>query len=182
MRSRLFLNVAFISVISYNKREVKSMTREVVLMDAVAPNADESVMAREAGRRLATLLQAHATEGDNGVVSVSIGGAGAEDVAIPAVAARLLVQVLGQIGAGHAITLLPLTAELSTQEAAEILNVSRPYLVRLLDERQIPSRKVGTHRRVLLHDVLAYKQQDDERRHAVLDELTAQAQKLNMGY
>jgi excisionase family DNA binding protein len=156
------------------------MPIEAPLVDAVAPSADESIMARESGRRLAALLQTEKTPAEEGAVRLSIGGG--EEVALPAAAVRLLARLLTEMGEGHAVTLLPLDAELSSQGAADILNVSRPFMVGLLDQGKIPSRKVGTHRRVLLRDVLHYKRRDDERRHATLDELTAQAQELNMGY
>jgi len=104
------------------------------------------------------------------------------DVDIPMTAMRALGEALRQIAMGKAPVVLPLDAEVSTQQAADILSVSRPYLIRLLDSNEIPFRRVGAHRRIRLLDVLTYKRRNDEERMKVLDELQAQAQELNMGY
>ncbi len=77
---------------------------------------------------------------------------------------------------------VPEKAELTTVEAASILNVSRPYLIKLLDEKVIPHRLVGKHRRILIDDVMAYKERIDATREEVLAQLTADAQENDMGY
>jgi len=104
------------------------------------------------------------------------------EIALPQDVFKLLISVLAEVGRGNAVTVMPVEAELTTQQAADILNVSRPYLIALLDEGQIPYRKVGTRRRVKLIDVLSYKRRIDEARMKVLEELAAEAQELGMGY
>jgi len=103
-------------------------------------------------------------------------------VTVPREAFELFLEVLGQMANGNAVTIVPVHAELTTQQAAELLNVSRPFLVSLLEEKKIPCRLVGTHRRILVADLLAYKQKDALERKAVLDELTAEAEKHGLGY
>jgi len=105
-----------------------------------------------------------------------------EDLILPGYAINLLLTMLTEMSKGNAITVMPIHAELSTQETAELLNVSRPHLVDLLEQGKIPFRKVGTHRRVLANDVFDYKQRIDAARFKALDDLTAQAQELGMGY
>jgi len=90
--------------------------------------------------------------------------------------------MLSQMGQGNAVTLLPIHTELTTQEAANLLNVSRPHLVKLLETGKIPFHKVGNHRRVRFEDLMEYKESIDQQRMETLDKLTAQAQELNLGY
>ena len=107
-------------------------------------------------------------------------GGGSETVTIPTAAFRLLVTILAEMGGGNAVRLIPHHAELTTQEAAELLNVSRPYLVRLLDDGRIPFHRVGTHRRVLFRDLMAYRAEHRRLRGAALDELTRLSQELGL--
>jgi len=84
------------------------------------------------------------------------------------------------MASGNAVRLIPHHAELTTQEAAELLNVSRPYVVRLLDDGRMPFHKVGTHRRVLFKDVMAYKAEHGRARRAALKELSRLDQELGL--
>lgn len=155
------------------------MSTVVRVMEPVAPTERESQLAEESSRTLSPYVQD--TE-EQTIQVVPDGGRCGEAVTIPAVAFRLLVNILTQMAQGNAVTLIPVHAELTTQEAADLLNVSRPFLVKLLEAGEIPHRKVGTRRRVLYRDVAEYKRRIDEQRRATLDELAAQAQELGMGY
>lgn len=145
--------------------------------EVVTPTEADAALARTCGPKLA----AHLRQGRKFRVELKTGGT-SEELVLPASALRLLVRALAEMGEGHAVTLTPLRAELTSQQAADLLNVSRPHLVKLLDEGAIPSRKVGAHRRVLVTDLLAYKREFEARRHAALDELQALSQDLGMGY
>jgi excisionase family DNA binding protein len=105
-----------------------------------------------------------------------------DDLILPGYAINLLLDILTEMSKGNAITVMPIHAELSTQETAEFLNVSRPHLVDMLEQGKIPFRKVGAHRRVMAKDVIDYKQRLDADRLKALDKLAAQAQELDMGY
>ena len=103
-------------------------------------------------------------------------------ITLPAKAAHLLLDILVLMAEGKAITIIPTHAELTTQQAADLLNMSRPSFVQLVENGEIPFRKVGTHRRVLLSDLMTYKERTDTARKKNLDELAALGQELGLGY
>src|SRR6202030_2676071 len=126
----------------------------------------DALLARESSRRLAT----HQL-GTTPSVRIQLidDGDEAETVAVPASALRLFLHLLTEMSQGNAVTLIPTHAELTTQQAADLLNVSRPYIVKLLDDGKIPGRTVGKYRRVCFDDLMAFKRKDDEARAKVLD-------------
>lgn len=141
--------------------------------EPVTPTVDDVRLAKASSRRLAPFL--------NRNLNVRIAETD-ERVELPAIAVRLLVDLLSAMAEGNAVTLIPIHAELTTQQAADLLGMSRPFLIKQLEDGVIPFRKIGTHRRVLFSDLMKYKHEIDSKREEALDELAAQAQELDMGY
>ncbi len=147
--------------------------------ETTTPTAADSRLARESLTWIDQVLEAGPADLCFRVQGNEQPGA---EVRLPASAVRLLKDILKEMARGHAVTFLPLQAELTTQQAADLLQVSRPYLVGLLEAGRIPFRRVGQHRRVRLDDLLAYRREDDVARRRVADELTAEAQELGLDY
>jgi len=143
------------------------------------PTEADARQARESLQRISDILTSGMSDLSIRIQNDEQTGA---DIILPASVLRLLKDILAEMAQGHAVALLPVQAELTTQQAADLLNVSRPYLIRLLEDNKIPFRLVGQHRRVRFDDLLAYQRKDDEDRRRVADELTADAQELGMGY
>jgi excisionase family DNA binding protein len=146
--------------------------------EIITPTEADAALAKESSLR----LEAHLGRAQQGLHLEVRSDVASEELVLPASALRLLLHALTEMGRGNAISLTPIHAELTTQQAADLLNVSRPHLVKLLDEGAIPSRKVGTHRRVRLEDLLAYQRDLQAKRQAALEELAALGQDLDMGY
>lgn len=139
------------------------------------PSPAEANMAREAGRALASGITAE------GLPYFRFrSGSDADTIALPPSAARMLVRILDEMAKGNALTLTAVNAELTTQEAAEMLNISRPSLIQLLEEGKIDFRRVGTHRRVRLESLVAYKRRAEADRRAALAELAAYDRELGL--
>jgi excisionase family DNA binding protein len=147
--------------------------------ETVAPSEADTRLARESSRQLAS----HKL-GRRASVRIQVldEGKAADTVVVPAAALRLLQHALTEMAQGNAVTLIPVHSELTTQQAADLLNVSRPYVVKLLEEGKIPCRTVGKYRRVRFDDLMAYKHKDDAARAKIADQLAAEAQELGMGY
>ena len=143
------------------------------------PTAEEVAIARDSGPALSAHLQ---TRAQTQQIEIFDDKGVSHAVRLPVSALRLLVDVLTEIGQGNAVSIIPIHAELTTQEAADVLNVSRPFLVQLLEKGDIAFHKIGTHRRVRYQDVISYKKRIDTERRKALEELAAEAQELGMGY
>src|SRR5579875_565070 len=109
-------------------------------------------------------------------------GPDGERIELPLSAFKVLKLVVGAMARGQSITLIPHDAELTTQEAADMLGVSRPHLIKLLERGEIPFHRVGTHRRIRSEDLLAYRARRDAERKAALDELVRISEELPGGY
>ena len=141
----------------------------------VVPSAKDVEVARDSSRLLAACIG----RGKTATLRVIDGK---QDITVPVSALRLLVDILAQMARGNAVTIVPYHAELTTQQAADFLQVSRPHLVGLLERGDLPYRKVGTHRRIEFKDLVSYRERSRVKRRKALDELAGEAQELGLGY
>lgn len=137
----------------------------------------DTELAQRAARRIGEYLTTHP-----GADPVKFQGelTGDDALVVPREAMVLLAQILGYLANGEGVNVMPDSAELTTQQAAEFLNVSRPYLIKLLETEQIPFRRVGTHRRIRFRDLRLYRSRDDLKRRQAADELTQLSQELGL--
>jgi excisionase family DNA binding protein len=174
-RVSLVSNIAFTNPLTPCTLKIPKETAMNALLEGpgtALPTPDEAALATEASRALATKAEAELTVHlDDGT-----------QLKLPRAATRLLHHLLTEMSLGNAVTLIPIHAELTTQEAADFLNVSRPHLVKLLESKSLPFHKVGTHRRVKFSDLEAFRKSSEAKRKAAMEELAAQAQELGMGY
>lgn len=146
------------------------------LDQAVAPSEADAQLADESARFLSRYQDKDLK------LMIAANGDPEQAVVLPASAVRLLVRILAEMAEGNAVTLIPIHAELTTQQAAQLLGVSRPFLIKQLESGDVPFRKVGSHRRIPFSALMEYKRKVDKRRADALAALAEQAQKLNMGY
>lgn len=105
---------------------------------------------------------------------------GSQTISVPAMVVQQIAELMGHLADGKAVSMVPSHQELTTQQAADLLNVSRPYVIRLLERGEIPFHLVGTHRRIVLRDLLAYKTKSDEESKAAIQELSAEAERMGL--
>ncbi|MGN6790944.1 MAG: excisionase family DNA-binding protein [Streptosporangiaceae bacterium] len=143
-------------------------------ISGIRPGDVDAEVADRAARRIRDYLAHHQDE------EISIGVEIGEDDAllVPRPAAIMLAQVLDLLADGQGVQIMPDRCMLTTQQAADVINVSRPYLIGLLERRLIPYEMVGTHRRIAFADLLEYRRQDDQRRRAAVDDLTSIGEEL----
>lgn len=141
----------------------------------ISPTKQDTDLARESGK----VLESYTRDKHSLTLHISDQD---QPIELPAGAVTLLMDILQAMAAGQGVAVIPENAELTTVQAAEILKVSRPFLIKRLENGEIPYRMVGTHRRIRMVDVLAYKTEIDRQREQVLDELVAEAQRLDLGY
>lgn len=151
------------------------MTATIQELPPLLPSEQDAALARTSSRLLAACIG----QGPTARLRVIDGS---EEIEVPVGALRMLVDILANMAEGNAISLVPIHAELTTQQAADFLGVSRPHLVGLVDKGEIPHHKVGTHRRIYFRDLLEYRKQRMGQSRAALDALAEQAQGLGMGY
>lgn len=142
---------------------------------AAPTTPQESELARTSSRLLAACI-GHGPTARLRVID------GSDEIEVPVAALRMLVDILANMADGNAMSLVPIHAELTTQQAADFLGVSRPYLVNLVEHGELSHHKVGTHRRIYFRDLMDYRQQRLVQSKAAFAELAAQAQELGLGY
>ncbi|MFD0555433.1 excisionase family DNA binding protein [Stackebrandtia endophytica] len=146
-------------------------------LGSVRPGAVDADVAARASRRIRDYLASHPEAPE--VVEIEMEH-GEPTLVLPRQAVVMFAQILTHLAEGEGVSVIPSHAELTTQQAAHMLNVSRPFLIGLLDSGEIPHRKVGRHRRVKFTDLQAYLRRDDAKRREVADELSALSQELGL--
>ena len=148
-------------------------------MTVQADNAEQLQQAQDAFRQIKQLLAEVEDFPESADVCIRVAGAEVT-VPLPGALVQQMAEMLRHLAEGNAVSIVPLHSTLTTQQAADLLNVSRPYFVRLLEEGKIPFTKAGTHRRVTYRDVLAFKEQQSRDAESAMQELADQAQELQI--
>ena len=144
---------------------------------SIDPGDVEAEIAGRTARRIRDYLDSHP---DDDPLEIHVEGDDNEVLVIPRAAAVMLAQVMTILEGGQGVAMVPSDAQLTTQQAADMINVSRPYLIGLLESGQIPYTKVGRHRRIAYADLREYKRHADQASRAAADELSELGQELGL--
>jgi excisionase family DNA binding protein len=169
----MLADIAIVADTAIVEGKMMAMTTAV---SVIRPGDVDMQVAERAARRIRDYLQSNPDE-ETISVDAEIGGV-EEALVVPRAALAMFAQVLGMLASGQGVQVLPDRAMLTTQQAADALNVSRPYLIGLLEKKEIPYTMVGTHRRIAYADLLEYKRYDDQKRRAAAADLTALSDEL----
>lgn len=148
------------------------------ILDSLSLPAPKEIEAAVRGQReLATYLS---TRFETQKISIQDADNVSHQIELPTSSLMLLMTILGELAAGNAVQVVPVHAELTTQEAANILNVSRPHMVKLLEDGELPFHKTGRHRRILFADLMKYKDLRDQKSQKAMQELSDLSQELGL--
>jgi excisionase family DNA binding protein len=168
------LFIAFISfggILLYTKGiTMTSLPNKNDLCPSFEPTPKLTLVARDCAEKLSSLK--------GKTYELRTGSSKDDAIRLPRTAIEMLKTILEQLGRGNSVTLMLSSAQLTTQQAADLLGVSRPFLVKLLEEGQIPFHKVGSHRRIIFEDVFSYKADINTKRKKILTELARESQEF----
>lgn len=143
------------------------------------PSAEEIALAKLGSQELSAVIE---TNGEAQKINVFDKSGKIHEITIPASALDMMIEVLTQLGQGNSVSITPIHAELTTQEGADMLNMSRPTFIKLLDAKEIPFSRTGNRRKVAFADLMEYKDRLEQKRLSSLAELSALDQEMDMGY
>lgn len=149
-------------------------------IESRAPSAAEQKAAHESRKRLGAAVSGR--RGKHVRLQIASEKGAGRAVELPMSAVRLLMKALAELEKGHAVTVVPVHAQLTTQRAADLLGVSRPFLIKEIEAGKLRCDKVGTHRRIAYENFLAYRARMRQTQNDAMDALVEQAQELGMGY
>lgn len=143
------------------------------------PSAEEIALAKLGSQKLSAAMEA---SDESQAINIVDKSGDTHEVTIPSSVVNMMIEILAQLGQGNSVSITPIHAELTTQEGAEMLNMSRPTFIKLLDSKEIPFSRTGNRRKVGYADLVEYKKRLRDSRLAALSELSALDQKAGAGY
>lgn len=148
-------------------------------MTTTIPNEDIITLSTDELPQLRT-IDSRLEKNQQGLFEAKLVGPDGEELTLPPSAYLAIKRAIHFMAQGCPISIVPYDHELTTQEAAELLNVSRPFLIKLLEEKELPFHKTGTHRRILFRDLMTYKRKRDATRREALRRLTTLSEEMGL--